>query len=76
MAVKKYLKKKVSKKGSKAANELSSIVDRVIADYPKKILEYRAGVRPALNFLITETIKRTRGKADPKKVRKAIIEKL
>jgi len=71
------LKKKSSKKiGRAATNDLSSIVDRVIADHPKKILEYHAGIRPALNFLITETIKRTGGKADPEKVRRAIIEKL
>ena len=71
------LKKKSSKKiGRAATNDLSSIVDRVIADHPGKILQYRAGTRSAMNFLITETIKRTGGRADPEKVRRAIIEKL
>jgi|GEM_PF-3598703 len=68
--------RKISKTRAKPTNNLSSIVDGVIADYPKKILEYNAGIRPALNFLITETIKRTGGKADPAKVRKEIISKL
>lgn len=58
------------------AIDLSSIADAVIADYPGKILEYHAGIRPALDFLITEAIKRTGGKADPDKVRQAIINKL
>jgi Asp-tRNA(Asn)/Glu-tRNA(Gln) amidotransferase B subunit len=65
-----------AKKRPTKSDELSSIVDNVIADYPKKILEYRAGIRPAMTFLITETIKRTGGKADADKVRKAIIDKL
>jgi len=69
------LKKEAKRKPVKP-DELSSIVDSVIADYPKKILEYHAGIRSAMNFLITETIKRTGGKADPEKVRRTIIEKL
>jgi Asp-tRNA(Asn)/Glu-tRNA(Gln) amidotransferase B subunit len=72
MAETKYPAKKLKTK----PDELSSIVDGVIADHPKKILEYRAGIRPAMTFLITETIKRTGGKADAEKVRKEIIAKL
>lgn len=68
--------KKEAKGRAAKPDELSAIVDSVIADYPKKILEYRAGIRPAMTFLITETIKRTGGKADAEKVRKAIIEKM
>jgi Asp-tRNA(Asn)/Glu-tRNA(Gln) amidotransferase B subunit len=65
------------KKGSgEGPVDISSIADAVIADYPGKILEYQAGIRPALDFLITEAIKRTGGKADPDKVRQAIINKL
>ncbi len=55
---------------------LSEIVDRVIAKYPKLILEYRSGIKSSLDRLISEVMRECKGKADPRKVKLLILEKL
>lgn len=55
---------------------LSEVVDRVIAKYPKLVLEYRSGIRSSLNRLISEVMRECEGKADPRKVKILILKKL
>ncbi|OYT42439.1 MAG: hypothetical protein B6U78_01385 [Candidatus Aenigmarchaeota archaeon ex4484_224] len=55
---------------------LEEIVEEVIRENPKLILEYRSGIRSSLTKLISKVMERTKGKGDPKKIKDIIIEKL
>jgi aspartyl-tRNA(Asn)/glutamyl-tRNA(Gln) amidotransferase subunit B len=56
--------------------ELSKIVDKVIADNPKSVEDYRAGKKKAIGYLVGQVMKETRGKANPQLVNKLLREKL
>ena len=56
--------------------ELEEIVEYVIGKYPQKFLEAKNGVRSSFDFLVNEVLKLSKGKADPAKVRAAIISKI
>ena len=56
--------------------DLEEIVDQVMAEYTKEILEIQVGIRSSLYKIVTETMRRSGGKADPKKIRHLIISKL
>ncbi len=55
---------------------LSGWVDEVIAANPKEIERYKAGETKLLGFLQGQVMKKSGGKADPKKVGALIAEKL
>lgn len=55
---------------------MQTIVNEVIAEKSKTVLDYRGGSRTAIDRLIAEVLKRSGGKADPRKVRRSIINKL
>ena len=46
-------------------SELESIVDAVIAENPKAVDDYRAGKASAVQFLMGQVMKRTKGRARP-----------
>lgn len=48
--------------------ELAEIVDKVIADNPGPVADFRDGKTPALGFLVGQVMKMTRGQANPKLV--------
>jgi len=56
--------------------ELESILDTVIAANEKVAAEVRAGKQPALQFLIGQVMKETKGRANPKIVSDLLIHKL
>ncbi len=56
--------------------ELSKIIDQVIADNPKSVEDYRNGKTKAIGFLVGQTMKATKGKANPELVNKLLKEKL
>lgn len=56
--------------------ELSKIVDKVMADNPKSVEDYRAGKKKAIGYLVGQVMKETRGKANPQLVNKLLQEKL
>jgi len=56
--------------------ELSKIVDKVMADNPKSVEDYRAGKKKAIGYLVGQVMKETRGKANPQLVNKLLKEKL
>ena len=58
------------------ADELSSIVDKVIAANPKPVGEYRDGKDPAIRFLIGQVMRETRGKANPQVVEALLRAKI
>jgi aspartyl-tRNA(Asn)/glutamyl-tRNA(Gln) amidotransferase subunit B len=57
-------------------DELSRIVDAVIAGNPGSVEDYRKGKDRALGFLVGQVMKETRGKANPQLVNKLLKEKL
>lgn len=58
------------------AGLVESVVEQVFADNPKSIADYQAGKQKAFGFLVGQTMKQLKGKADPKVVNQVIREKL
>ena len=56
--------------------ELETIIDEVIAENPQAVADFQAGKKNAVGFLIGQTMKKTRGKANPGAVAKLINAKL
>jgi len=57
-------------------DELSRIVNGVIAANPKPVADYLAGKKAAAGFLMGQVMKATRGKANPNVVRELLAERL
>ena len=58
------------------AGELGKLVDEVIAANPQSIVDFKAGKKKALGFLVGQIMKATHGKANPGMVNKMLMEKL
>ena len=56
--------------------ELSRIVEQVIAENPGPVAEYLEGKEPVLRFLVGQVMKATHGKANPHLVNELLKEKL
>ena len=56
--------------------ELIRIVDEVIANNPKNVEEFRAGKEKALNGLVGQVMKASKGKANPGQVNQILRAKL
>ncbi len=63
--------KTVSDKG-----ELRDVIEQVITDNPKSVEDYRNGKEKAIGFLVGQTMKAMRGKADPGMVNQILKELL
>ncbi|MBI2724463.1 MAG: Asp-tRNA(Asn)/Glu-tRNA(Gln) amidotransferase subunit GatB [Chloroflexi bacterium] len=46
------------------ADEISAVVDRVLAAHPKPVEDYRAGKQEAIKFLVGQAMRETRGRAN------------
>jgi len=55
---------------------LEEIVNEVIAEDPKALLEIQSGIRPSLDRLVKKVMRRTEVKVDPRKIRNLITSKL
>lgn len=55
---------------------LGNILDEVIAESPDAVAQIKAGETKPVDFLMGQMMKKTRGKADPKKVRDLILKEL
>ncbi|MBW1863484.1 MAG: Asp-tRNA(Asn)/Glu-tRNA(Gln) amidotransferase GatCAB subunit B, partial [Deltaproteobacteria bacterium] len=55
---------------------LGNILDEVIAESPDAVAQIKAGETKPVDFLMGQVMKKTRGKADPKKVRDLILKEL
>jgi aspartyl-tRNA(Asn)/glutamyl-tRNA(Gln) amidotransferase subunit B len=53
---------------------IQEMVSTVIATYPEKVAEYRAGKKGLMGLFVGEVIKASKGKADPKVVNKLLNE--
>ena len=58
------------------AGLVESVVEQVFADNPKSIADYQAGKQKAFGFLVGQTMRQLKGKADPKVVNQVIRAKL
>ncbi|MDD3186960.1 MAG: Asp-tRNA(Asn)/Glu-tRNA(Gln) amidotransferase subunit GatB [Bacilli bacterium] len=56
--------------------ELSDIIDKVLANNPVSIEDYKAGKDRAVKYLMGQIMKESQGKADPKTVSVELISKL
>ncbi len=61
---------------SVGVDELSGVVDEVIAANPNEAERVRAGDKKVIGFLIGQVMKATRGNADGGRVRQLLLEKL
>jgi aspartyl-tRNA(Asn)/glutamyl-tRNA(Gln) amidotransferase subunit B len=55
---------------------LTAAIDEAIAQNPKALEDYRTGKTGALNFLVGQVMKKTRGKADPGTLNRMLAEAL
>jgi len=58
------------------SGELEKIIDRVIADCPQQVRQYRDGKTKILGFLVGQVMKATGGKANPGQVNEILRGKL
>jgi aspartyl-tRNA(Asn)/glutamyl-tRNA(Gln) amidotransferase subunit B len=58
------------------SGEIESIVDRVLAENPRQVADYRSGKEKAFNSLIGQVMKATKGKANPAQVNTLLKQKL
>lgn len=69
----------VEEKGLKMDNDedgLKRIVEEVIASNPQSVADYRSGKEKAIGFLVGQTMKATKGKANPGMINKLLKELL
>jgi aspartyl-tRNA(Asn)/glutamyl-tRNA(Gln) amidotransferase subunit B len=69
----------IDKKGLRQisdAGELDGIVDKVLAENPSAVSDYKAGKEAALKWLMGQIMRQTRGKANPQVIGKLLAEKL
>jgi aspartyl-tRNA(Asn)/glutamyl-tRNA(Gln) amidotransferase subunit B len=58
------------------SGEIGTIVEKIIAENEKAVVDYKAGKEASLTFLIGQVMKASRGKANPAVVRQIVIGKL
>ena len=58
------------------SNEIENWVNEVIANMPDKVTEYKKGKKGLIGLFVGEVKKRSKGKADPKKVTELLQRKL
>jgi aspartyl-tRNA(Asn)/glutamyl-tRNA(Gln) amidotransferase subunit B len=56
--------------------EIDSIIDEIIAANPQQLAQYRAGKEALFGFFVGQTMKASKGKANPKIVNERLREKL
>ena len=69
----------VEEKGLKMVNDegaLRRTIETVLAKNPKSVEDYRNGRERAVGYLVGQTMKATRGKADPTSINKMLIDML
>ena len=69
----------VEEKGLRTVNDegaLRGIVEQVLAENPQSVEDYKNGKEKAIGFLVGQTMKAMRGKADPAAVNRLLKELL
>lgn len=55
---------------------LAAAIDAVLADHPGQVADYRAGNEKLLQFFVGQTMKRTKGQANPQQLNELLKRKL
>jgi aspartyl-tRNA(Asn)/glutamyl-tRNA(Gln) amidotransferase subunit B len=55
-------------------DEFAVVIGDVVAANPQAVADYRAGKKGALNFLVGQVMKETRGRADPRELGRMVAE--
>ena len=58
------------------AGELAGVIEKVIAENPQSVSDYKSGKGKAIGFLVGQTMKAMGGKADPKMVNQMLKDSL
>jgi aspartyl-tRNA(Asn)/glutamyl-tRNA(Gln) amidotransferase subunit B len=58
------------------ADNITPIIDEVLAKYPAKVAEYKAGKKGLIGLFVGEVMKLSQGKADPKLTNQLLMERL
>ncbi|MFA4859526.1 Asp-tRNA(Asn)/Glu-tRNA(Gln) amidotransferase subunit GatB [Methanoregula sp.] len=58
------------------AGAITAAIQEAIRENPKALEDYRSGKAGAINFLVGQVMKKTRGKADPAELNKLLLEAL
>ncbi len=68
----------IKRKGlaSIGSEEMEKAIDKVIKENESAVEDYKVGKKEALNFLVGRVMKRTGGRAEPKEVRRLLMEKI
>ncbi|MGN0354463.1 MAG: Asp-tRNA(Asn)/Glu-tRNA(Gln) amidotransferase subunit GatB [Muricoprocola sp.] len=67
----------VEEHGLKTVNDESSLrttIEKIVADNPQSVADYKGGKKKAIGFLVGQTMKAMQGKADPSSVNKMLTE--
>ena len=56
--------------------ELKSIIEKLVAENPKVVADYRGGKEASLQFFVGQVMKITKGSANPQIIRKVLLEVL
>lgn len=59
-----------------ATDELTAVVDKVLAENPKAVADYRGGKQEAVKFLVGRVMRETRGRANAGVVQELLRERL
>ena len=73
------LRKYVEENGLKTVHDegaLRAVIEEVIANNPQSVADYRNGKEKAIGFLVGQTMKAMKGKADPGMINKVLKEYL
>ena len=67
----------VEEKGLRTVNDegaLRETIEKIVADNPQSVLDYKAGKKKAMGFLVGQTMKAMKGKANPGMVNQILAE--
>ncbi|OFV68523.1 MAG: aspartyl/glutamyl-tRNA amidotransferase subunit B [Candidatus Syntrophoarchaeum caldarius] len=72
------VKEIVSEKGLLKAeiDETEKAVNEVIKEFPAAVNDYRSGKKEALNYLVGQVMRKTRGRADPEHANRLLLERI
>jgi len=59
-----------------AGDDFTAVIGEVIAANPNAVADYHAGKKGAVNFLVGQVMKATRGRADPKELNRVMADAL
>jgi aspartyl-tRNA(Asn)/glutamyl-tRNA(Gln) amidotransferase subunit B len=59
-----------------AADEITAVVEKVLAENPKAVADYRSGKQEAAKFLVGQVMRETRGRANAAVVQQLLRERL